>query len=561
MIRIDKDAVLERNNIVDVIGSYIPLKKRGQNYIALCPFHKEKTGSFTVSESKGLFKCFGCGKGGNVITFVMEYEKVNYGEALKILAKRSGISYTDVKTNKRTENLYKIYEIANNFYKESLKNFGDIATTYLNKRKIGSETIAKFEIGYAMDSFSALKNHLIKNDISQNILLSTGLFSEKNGNIYDIFRNRLMIPIHSKTGKIVAFGGRLLDNNAKVAKYINSPTTKIYNKGMELYGFYKTKRDVIEANHIIIVEGYLDFLRLYEEGITNIAASLGTSLTDEQIDLAGRYVKNFIILYDGDNAGRKASLKAAMSIIKKGFDVKIVLLPLQEDPDSYILKYGKGKMKKLLQKPINLIDFINTDSLNINQSERIAMLLETADGISDLIKQEMFIKSISEQFKISEKSLMSKISKKTFRSTATISHKENYEERDLISYILQDKSYYKKVAQEIDSSYFFSIKLKNLYHKIGELYINADDIISEMDKFNEDERNLISGLMLNEKDIPFERLINSIKMKRLKYHLLILDKEMKQKGITKELLTKRKHIIIQLNEMNKKGQIVTKTMY
>jgi DNA primase len=559
MIKIDKQRVLEANNIVDVIGSYIPLKRRGHNYMALCPFHKEKTPSFTVNEELGIFKCFGCGKGGNVITFVMEYEKISYFEALKLLADRAGIKYQDVKSNKKIDNLYKIYQLANEYYKENIKNFGTNVYSYLEKRKIGKETAKKFELGYALDSYEGLKNYLLKNNISPKLLLSTGLFLEKNSHIYDLFRNRLMIPIHSHSGRIVAFGGRVLDNT-KTSKYINSPTTQIYHKGEELYGFYKTKRDILSEKKIIIVEGYLDFLRLYEEGIRNIVASLGTSLTDKQIDLAARYVKKFVILYDGDNPGQKASLKAALSIAKKGYDVKIVTLPSDEDPDSFIINYGKEKLIELIENAANLIDFVYNLS-DITGQQKLQMLIETASEIYDLVNKELFIKDISERFGISEKAIKSKIKTGNKIQKSTVGKKEPYEEKDLLYFTLLSKKNYKKVAQEIDSSYFLSIKLGLLYEKIGDMYKKSQNILSDLDEFEEEQRNLISELMVDEKEVDIDKLLSSIKLRKLKKELKQINEELRKVGINQNLLQKRKEIIEKMNQLNRHGGVVSKTLY
>ncbi len=561
MIKIDKEQVIAANNIVDVIGSYIPLTKKGSNYMALCPFHKEKTPSFSVNEEKGIFKCFGCGKGGNVITFVMEYEKISFPEALKLLADRAGLKYSDVKSNKTIDNLYKIYQLANEYYKDNLKQYGKNVYDYLEQRKISKNTAEKFELGFALDSYEGLKNYLLKNNISTKMLLKTGLFSEKNGNIYDIFRNRLMIPIHSHIGKIVAFGGRLLDNSAKTAKYINSPTTQIYNKGKELYGFYKTKREISAKKSVIIVEGYLDFLRLYEEGIKNIAASLGTALTEEQIRLVSRYVKDFIILYDGDNAGQKAALKAAMNITKTGFNAKIVKLPEDEDPDSFIIKYGKDKLLELFENSINFIDFIYYNTPDLSEQQKLDILLETANQIADLISRELFIKSISERFGISEKAIKFKLNKKTVGNKITILKKEAYEERDLIKFILLDKKNYKKVAKEIDSTYFLSIKLGLLFEKIGDIYKKCQNIIADLEEFEQEERDLISELLIKEKDININKLLASIKLRKLKNDLEKINSELKKTGINKELLEKRNLILKKIHELTGESGVISKTLY
>ncbi|MBN1948481.1 MAG: DNA primase, partial [Candidatus Cloacimonetes bacterium] len=242
------DNVLERTNIIEVIGSYFPLSKSGANYKALCPFHEEKTPSFLVSERKQIYKCFGCGKSGNAISFVMDYEKVSFWEALKKLAARVGITLeenrTDKKKQTRQELIYNIYALARDHYRQNLQEHGQFARNYLRQRSISEETSSHFELGFALDSFGALKNYLLKNSINEKIMLKSGLFSQGERGLYDVFRNRLMFPIHSVTGQVVAFGGRNLQDDQKGGKYINSPTTDIYTKGNELYGLHITRFNI-----------------------------------------------------------------------------------------------------------------------------------------------------------------------------------------------------------------------------------------------------------------------------------------------------------------------------
>jgi DNA primase len=313
------DQIRRSNDIVDVIGSYITLKKAGASYRGICPFHNDSHPSLNVSQPKQIFKCFACGKAGNVITFVQDYEKLTFIEALKKLAERTGIKIPDrdrttVVSTKR-DLLLQVYRLAKDFFASNLFEHGQQVLDYLKERQISPQTAKSLELGYALNSNSGLKNHLLKEGINPNILKESGLFGVYQGNIIDQFRERLMFPIHSNTGEVIAFGGRILSTSGEGGKYINSPGTELYTKGKELYGLFKTKYDVAKADLALVCEGYMDFLRLYESGITTSVASLGTAMTEDQIYLLGRYSQNIYMLYDGDLAGQKAALRAALLIL------------------------------------------------------------------------------------------------------------------------------------------------------------------------------------------------------------------------------------------------------
>src|SRR5690554_4196191 len=315
------DQVIEGNNIVSIVEQYLPLKKSGSNYKACCPFHEEKTPSFVVSEKKQIFKCFGCGKGGNAIHFIMEMEKIPFFEALERLAVRAGVKLqkkgtkTESRVRSRQELLLKVYDLAKDYYTENLQRFGDNPVRMLEERGISRQTIEQFELGYALNGTTGLLNYLQKCDINRDLLKQSGLFVSTQKGLLDLFRERLIFPIHSAQGNVVAFGARLLFPDQKGGKYINSPTTELYTKGKELYGFYLTRHEIRKLDYALVTEGYTDFLRLYENGFTNSVATLGTAFTNEQIKLLSRYSKNIYLLYDGDLAGRKAAVKAAENIL------------------------------------------------------------------------------------------------------------------------------------------------------------------------------------------------------------------------------------------------------
>ncbi|HHE38905.1 MAG TPA: DNA primase [Candidatus Cloacimonetes bacterium] len=563
------DSILEHNNIVDVIGSYFPLKRAGSNYKARCPFHDEKTPSFVVSEKKQIFKCFGCGKSGNVITFVRDYEKISFFEALKKLAHRAGITFKETKVDKKKQTrkdlIYKIYTLTNHHFRENLEKFGKYAKEYLIKRNLSSETIKKFEIGYALDSFAGLKNYLLKNNINEQILMKTGLFGENEKGTYDIFRNRLMFPIHSVNGKIIAFGGRTLAEDQSGGKYINSPTTEIYIKGNELYGLFSTRYEISKKDFALISEGYLDFLRLYEKGFTNSVASLGTSLTDSQINLLSRYTNNFYLLYDGDIAGRKAAIRAASNVLKKGANAKIIELPIDDDPDSFLLKNGNEALENKIKNAKKLPLFIFEDkNLNLDQKTKLNLLFDVLNEMTEEISQELFAKEIAETFKISEHSILSRRRKKYFQKVKKEEKTEIsrfQEERDLLKIILNEKSYYKKVAEQLNSDYFLSGIYEKIFEQIAEHIENINQVAGLLDLI-EDEitRNTFSELLME--DVPkvdIEEVIKTVKLRKYQDELKKINKKIFEGKNFKELSQKKNKLKKKILGINKK--VVRKTLY
>ena len=569
MDRSEIDNILEHNNIVDVINSYFPLKKAGANYRALCPFHEEKTPSFMVSERKQIYKCFGCGKAGNVITFIMEYEKISFIETLKKLAARAGITIketkADPKKKTRKDLIYKIYSLTTSFYKENLQKHGQFVLEYLKKREITEETVAKFDIGYALDSYGGLKNYLLKNSINEKILEHTGLFSKSEKGIFDTFRNRLMFPIHSITGKVIAFGGRVLQNDQSGGKYINSPTTEIYTKGNELYGLFVTKYEIQKRDFALVCEGYTDFLRLYENGFTNSVASLGTSITDAQINLLSRFTKNIFIIYDGDIAGRKAAVRAAGNVIKKGYNTKIVVLPEKEDPDNFLVNSGKEKLQEKIENAKLLPIFLLEDDLmGLDNRGKLDLLLEIVNEIDDKIGREFFVKEIADNFKISETSIFSKIKFSQYRKRNVPVRADILqfpEERNLLKSVLNEKYLLKKVAQEINSSYFFLKIYKNIYEEIIKYVKNSENISGLLNQI-EDEiiKNTIGELLIEDvPNISIDEILKAMKLRKYQKDLQDINQQMVNEGSNKELLDKKNKLKKEILNMNSK--IVRKTLY
>lgn len=357
--------VLDRSNIVDVVSSYVPLKRVGRSYKAPCPFHPEKTPSFIVSLEKQIFHCFGCGVGGNAITFIMQYEKVNFREALEILAQRSGIAlpqeqFTPFQKTKEDfkNNLYTACSYAGQFYHYNLFNAPEAnnARSYLQKRGISKETARDFKLGFAMPDWSALITHLKTKNVQLSAIEKAGLsIAKDNGGFYDRFRNRIIFPIIDIKDRMIGFGGRVLDDT--LPKYVNSPETQLYSKGKQLFGLNVAKEHIRKMDYCILVEGYLDMIIPFESGIRNIAASLGTALTKDQVRLIKRYTNNIVMLYDADMAGEIATLRTFELFIEEDMHVRIASLPKAHDPDSFLRQYGKDAFLNMIQEALPLFDY------------------------------------------------------------------------------------------------------------------------------------------------------------------------------------------------------------
>ena len=423
------DRIMEATDIVEVIGEFVQLKKRGANYVGLSPFANERTPSFTVSPAKGIFKDFSSGKGGSAVTFLMELEKFTYPEALKWLAKKYSIEVEETvetpenrEEENRRESLMIVSAYAAKFFHESLLDTDEgkaIGLSYFKERGFTTETIKKFELGYSPDQWEAFTGQAIKEGYQPEFLIDSGLSVKRdNGNLYDRYRGRVMFPIHSFTGRVIAFGGRTLKSDKNVPKYVNSPESDIYHKSNVLYGLFFAKKAIREEDNCYLVEGYADVISVHQAGIENVVASSGTSLTVEQIRLIGRLTKNITILYDGDAAGIKASLRGLDMILEEGLNVKVVLFPDGHDPDSYVRSVGTAAFKKHIED--NKKDFIlyKTNLLlaeagndPIRKSEVIRDIVESIAKIPDSIKASVFIKECSNLLQIDERALLSELNK------------------------------------------------------------------------------------------------------------------------------------------------------
>jgi DNA primase len=426
------EQIKNRIDIIDVIGEYIKLKKRGVNYIGNCPFHNEKSPSFTVSPSKEIYKCFGCGKSGNTITFLMEHDKLSYVEALKWLAKRYNIEVEETQLSpeqkvqqQTSDSLYIINTFSQQFFTNFLWNENEGLTnalSYLKERGFRDEVIHKFQLGYNPQERSALANALIKQQFNKELFAKTGLVVERNNDEWvDNYRGRIIFPIHHNTGKIIGFGARIIGKNDKAPKYINTPENDIYTKSKVLYGSYFARQAIDKANECLLVEGYTDVISLHQAGIENVVASGGTSLTQDQLRIIKKYTNNLTIIYDGDNAGVKAALRGLDMAVEEGLQVRLVLIPDNEDPDSYVNKIGTTAFNEFVKN--NKKDFIifklevmlkdagNDIQLKNDAVNNIAETLSKLNRIEDFTKQQAYIKQCSEILKIDEGGLIQLVNK------------------------------------------------------------------------------------------------------------------------------------------------------
>lgn len=442
------DKIIETARVEEVVGEFVTLRKRGVNLQGLCPFHNEKTPSFNVSPSKGIYKCFGCGKAGNAVTFLMEHEHYTYPEALKYLAKKYHI---EIEEDERTESkeeqteresLYLVSAFAQKHFSDILYNHHDgkaIGLTYFKERKFTEETIRKFQLGYSLNEWHNLTEAVLKAGYNADYLVKTGLSIKKrdegretkddgnsqspisnpqSSNLYDRFRGRVMFPIHNLSGRVIGFGGRILKPDVKSPKYLNSPESEIYHKSNVLYGIYFAKKEIITQDNCYLVEGYTDVISLHQSGIENVVASSGTSLTIEQIRLIGRYTKNVTVLYDGDAAGIKASLRGIDLILEEGLNVKVVLFPDGDDPDSFSHKVSSFEFKEFISQ--NAKDFIvfKTNLLlkdvandPVRKAGLIHDIVETIAKIPDNIICSTYLKQCSALMEINEQVLIAEFNK------------------------------------------------------------------------------------------------------------------------------------------------------
>ncbi len=423
--------IVSRIDIIEILSSFVKLKKRGQNYLGLCPFHNEKTPSFTVSPSKEIYKCFGCGRSGNAVGFLMEHEKYSYVEALKWLAAKYNVQIEETETSPEfkeqqqiSDSLYIINKFAQKFFSETLfetEEGRNIGLGYLKERGYREEIIKKFEIGYNPEARDTFSKSAITAKFNEDFLQKSGLAVLRDNGLQDNYRGRIIFPVHNHSGKIAGFGARLIRKNDKAPKYINTPENEIYVKSKILYGSWFARQAIDKADECYLVEGYTDVIALHQAGIENVVASGGTSLTQDQLRLIKKYTKNLTILYDGDSAGIKAALRGLDLALEEGLNVMLVLLPNQEDPDSFIAKMGAGPFISFIRE--NKKDFIifqleyslkdAGDDTN-KRSQVVNKIAETISKINkaeDFTKQQDYIRKTAEVLKIDETGLHTLVNK------------------------------------------------------------------------------------------------------------------------------------------------------
>ena len=425
------DRILDAAQIVEVVSDFVTLRKRGVNYVGLCPFHNEKTPSFSVSPSKGLCKCFSCGKGGNAVHFIMEHEQMSYPEALRYLAKKYNIEIKERKlTNEEKEvqgnreSMFIVNNFARDYFQNILKNHIDgrsIGLAYFRQRGFRDDIIDKFQLGFSTEGRDALAQEALRKGFKQEFLVKTGLCYETDDHkLRDRFWGRVMFPVHTLSGKVVAFGGRVLSTeNKKLAKYVNSPESEIYHKSNELYGIYFAKQAIVKQDRCFLVEGYTDVISMHQSGVENVVASSGTSLTPGQIRLIHRFTNNITVLYDGDMAGIKASIRGIDMLLEEGMNIKVCLLPDGDDPDSFARKHNATEFQNFIQE--HETDFIRFKAQLLmedagkdpmKRAELINDIVRSIAVIPEAIVRDVYIKECGQLLRIEDKLLVSEVAKR-----------------------------------------------------------------------------------------------------------------------------------------------------
>ncbi len=431
---ITKDTIQQiqsRIDIIDIIGGFIKLKKRGVNYLGVCPFHNEKSPSFTVSPNKEIYKCFGCGKSGNSISFIMEHEKYSYVEALRWLAKKYNITIEETEATAEqkeqiltADSLFIINNFAQQYFTKNIFENDEgksIGFSYFKERGFTEDTITKFQLGYALENWTAFSSAALQNQYKPDLLLKTGLVVQREEELLDNYRGRVIFPIQNQSGKVLGFGARIIKKNDKAPKYINTPQNEIYDKSKVLYGLFFARNTIVKQNECLLVEGYTDVISLHQAGIENVVSSSGTSLTIEQLRLIKKFTKNLTILYDGDGAGVKAALRGLDLALEEGMQVKVVLIPDGEDPDSYVQKVGAESFQSfiisnkqdvvLFQLKVSLKNAGDDSAAKSTLVNQIAETISKINKTEDFTRQQDYIKQCSQILKIDEQGLHSLVNK------------------------------------------------------------------------------------------------------------------------------------------------------
>ena len=537
------DEVRQSNDIVDIISQYVHLKRSGRNFFGLCPFHNEKSPSFSVSPDKQIFHCFGCGVGGNVFTFLTKIEGINFIEAVQTLAERSNIQLPtlDNKGDSLKEELkakvYKVNEFAANYYHENLyKPESKIAQEYIKKRKLTNETLKSFQIGFS-GKFNELYNALKEQGFEEKEILESGLVNKNdNGKYIDRYRNRLMFPICDVRGRVIAFGGRVLDDSKP--KYINSPENIVYSKGRHLFGLNVAKKG--DVKKILIVEGYMDVISLHQRGVTNVVASLGTALTQQQGWLLRKSSEQIILSFDSDEAGLSAKMRALDILQNMGCDIRILQMEGAKDPDEYIIKYGSARFQSLIEKALSVVEFkvkvlkkdldLNNTNDKIKFFNEIAKLLSKIDNT---IEKEVYIEKIAKSYDISKEAIYAEVNKLAYatskgqkileKAKPVATHKKIQEnkvseaiikkENTILSLLLMgDLNVFQVIKQNIKVEDFRDNLNQQIAKKLYEEFEKGNsNINSILDNLGEEEQNHITMIMADDYEIKdIEKAIDDI---------------------------------------------------
>lgn len=587
--------ILDAARIEEVIGEYVSLKKAGVNFKGLSPFTQEKTPSFIVSPAKQIFKCFSTGKGGNVVSFLMEHDQMSYPEALKNLARRYNIEIEekeeteeDRQQKNKRESLAVVLKYAGKNFIEQLKESDEgkaIGLSYFKERDLGLNAINKFELGYTKNQFDFFTNNAIKKGYSKEMLLESGLAKEKNGKIFDFFRGRVIFPIHSVSGQVIAFAGRILKDEKNAPKYINSPETDLYNKSKILYGIFQAKQAIIKQDMCYLVEGYTDVISLHEVGIENVVASSGTALTKEQIRLIKRYTNNVTVLYDGDPAGIRASLRGVDLLLEQEMNIRVVLFPEGEDPDSFARANGNEKTTAFLQeKATNFITFkaktllANIGDDPIKRAEVLKDIAVSLALIPDHIKRSLLVKATAEQMNLEEAVVLqevNRIRRKNYREQLKKSTTPEQEQEAVLPELQVDKKV-PPSPKHLDTTHQEKeiLRLMILYgtdqftmHNLDEngdvitsdhnvLEFILDTIEGDEIKFENHDYQLILDLLL-EKRNPEVNFLTSL-LPPEKSHLIT--DIIHESHVISENWDK-KHEIITYNEKDKLERAIIQTLY
>ncbi|MBM7833704.1 DNA primase [Clostridium sardiniense] len=582
------ERIKQENDIVDVISETVKLKRSGRNYMGLCPFHGEKSPSFSVSQDKQIYKCFGCGEAGNVLTFVMKQKNLNFIESCKLLAERANIPLNlgngeESKVVKKKELLYKINVEAARYFFSNLQRDKN-AKEYFTNRGMKEVTIKRFGLGYAKDGWQNLRMYLKKKGFNEALMLEAGLvIKSQKGTVYDRFRNRVMFPVFNIKGEVIGFGGRVLDDSKP--KYLNSPETLVFQKGTNLYGLNFAIKNKIEERYFIIVEGYMDLISLHQYGITNVVASLGTALTVNQARLLKRYADKVIISYDADVAGQTATLRGLEILKEAGFDVRVLQIPQGKDPDEFVRSNGREAFLKLVNKADSLIGYrLSKAKEGINFKDK-SSLVEYGNRVTEIlanlnpVEKDIYVKSISEDTGIKEQSLYDLIAiTRNTKSDDLMNKKEEYgtklyvepgyikAEKSLIKLMLEDDCY-EDITLNISSDDLNSkahAKIFNLIKEAKEnglndinLHVEAgcDDVDSSKEWVKIKEFQVLKARDVQRLVLDYIKQIKDFKLRKKVEELKVKLKGLEKEGLIEESIK----IALELNKINdalKRGERV-----